>query len=187
MAGFTNTKAIIGFSLIPNFVIIDQLSKWLILDYILRPELGMPSLGLFEWFKNSDRLPFVSVELLPFFNLSMVWNQGVSFGLFQNDNPWPLTILAGLIALGFSFWLARSKNWIEICALSMVIGGAIGNIIDRMHFGAVADFFDFYIGNSHYPAFNIADSLISVGIVMLLIYSLFFAKNEKTESQKEAS
>ncbi|MEM6811058.1 MAG: signal peptidase II [Pseudomonadota bacterium] len=170
-----NIKPIIGFGLIIDFIIIDQLVKWAILDYVFRPMLDMPTLGLIDWFKDGERLPFVSLEVLPFFNLSMVWNKGVSFGMFQNENIWPLTILALVISGIFSVWLAKSKSWVETISLSMIIGGALGNVIDRLHFGAVADFFDFHIADWHYPAFNIADSLITVGIVILVIHSLFFS------------
>jgi len=176
------TKRLIGFGLILDFIIIDQLVKWAVLDFVFRPALDAPALGLIEWFKNSDRLPGIMIDVLPFFNLTMVWNQGVSFGLFQNDNPWPLTIMAAIIAGLFSVWLARAKDWVEVVALSMIIGGAIGNIIDRLHFGAVADFFDFYIGDWHYPAFNMADSFITVGIITLIVYSLFLQPKEDEKS-----
>jgi signal peptidase II len=175
-------KPLIGFGLIISFIIFDQISKWLVLEKIFKPELNAEPLGFFNWIFSSDRLPFISLDILPFFNLTMVWNQGISFGLFQSGNPWPLIIIAGLISTLFSVWLYRTKSWLEAVSLSMVIGGAIGNIIDRLHFGAVADFFDFYIGDWHYPAFNIADSLISVGIVMLVVNSLFFNQNNKKSS-----
>jgi signal peptidase II len=169
-------KPIIGFGLVIDCIILDQITKWLVLDYLFRPELGEETLGLVEWFKNTDRLPFVSIEYLPFFNMTMVWNEGVSFGMFQSGNPWPLTIVALGISGLFGVWLTRTKSWMEAITLSMVIGGALGNVIDRFHYGAVADFFDFHIAGWHYPAFNLADSFITVGIVLLLIYSLFFQR-----------
>jgi signal peptidase II len=181
---FKNPRVIIGIMLIIDFIIFDQLTKWLILEYVLRPELNQAPLGPIEWFKNSDRLPFISVGVISNFNLTMVWNQGVSFGMFQSGNPWPLIIVALIIAGVFSVWLVKSQNWFETIALSMVIGGALGNVIDRLHFGAVADFFDFYIGDWHYPAFNIADSLISIGVVLLIIYSFFFS-NDKNKQTSE--
>jgi len=147
----------------------------------IKPTVNSPSLGFFDWISSTFRLPTIQVEILPFFNLTMVWNQGISFGLFQSGNPWPLIIMASVIAIVFAFWLCRANRWMEIIALSMVIGGAIGNIIDRLHFGAVADFFDFYIGDWHYPAFNIADSLISIGVVILIIFNLFFAEDKKEQ------
>ena len=172
-------KRLIGLSLIINFIILDQISKWLVLEYVFRPKLNEPSLGFTDWIVSSYRLPQISTEILPFFNLTMVWNQGISFGFFQSGNPWPLIIMASVIAVIFSIWLARSVKWVEVIALSMVIGGAIGNIIDRLHFGAVADFLDLHIGDWHYPAFNVADSCITVGVLMLVTYSLFFDRDEK--------
>jgi signal peptidase II len=106
----------------------------------------------------------------------MVWNEGISFGLFQSGNPWPLIIMALVIVVMFSFWVLKSDKWVEIIALSMVIGGALGNIIDRLHFGAVADFLDFHVAGWHYPAFNLADSFITIGVLILVTYSLFFDK-----------
>ncbi len=176
-----NLKAIIGFSLIPDFIILDQITKWLILDYVFRPQLGLESLGIIEWFKNADKLPFISLDITSFFNLTMVWNHGVSFGMFQNDNPWPLILMAVIISAIFSVWLYKSKTWVEAISLSLIIGGALGNVIDRFHYGAVADFLDFYIGDWHYPAFNLADSFISVGIVVLIIHSLFWGNKTNKE------
>lgn len=173
------SKPVIGLGLIVVGIILDQLSKWLVLEKIFKPELNVDPLGFFDWITSTLRLPFVSLEYTSFFNLTMVWNQGISFGLFQNGNPWPLIIVALIISIIFGFWLYRSKSWFEAISLSMVIGGALGNVIDRLHFGAVADFLDFHIMGWHYPAFNLADSFITVGIVMLVVNSLFFDQNNK--------
>ena len=146
-------KPLIGFGLVLDFIILDQISKWLMLEEILKSKLGIPALGFGDWITSTDRLPYVQIELTSFFNLTMVWNHGISFGLFQSGSPWPLIIIASIISVIFSVWLSKSKSWIETISLSMVIGGAIGNIIDRLHFGAVADFFDFHAFGWHYPAF----------------------------------
>jgi len=171
--------AIVGLALIIDFIIIDQLTKWLVLEYVFRPELGAEPLDLFAWFQDGIRLPFIRIELTSFFNLTMVWNEGVSFGLFQSGNPWPLIILALVISAVFTGWLLKTDTWREAIPLSMIVGGALGNVIDRFHFGAVADFLDFHLMGWHYPAFNIADSLISIGIVILIVNSLFFTPNNK--------
>jgi len=171
--------ALIGLALIIDFIIIDQLTKWLVLEYVFRPEIGTEPLGLIAWFQDGIRLPFISLELTSFFNLTMVWNEGVSFGLFQSGNSWPLIILALVISAVFTGWLVKSTTWREAIPLSMIIGGALGNVIDRFHYGAVADFLDFHVAGWHYPAFNIADSLISIGIVILIVNSLFFTPNIK--------
>ncbi|MEM6780605.1 MAG: signal peptidase II [Pseudomonadota bacterium] len=175
-------KQIIGFGLIIDIIILDQLTKWGILEYIMRP-LAFPEsqpLGLFTWIANApERFPTVSTEILPFFNLTMVWNQGVSFGLFQSGNPWPLIILASGISVFFAFWLARAQTWGQAIALGCVIGGALGNVIDRLRFGAVADFFDFHVMGWHYPAFNIADSCITLGIAFLIFDGIVLEPKRK--------
>ncbi len=173
--------ALIGFALIIDFILIDQLSKWFVLEYIFKPELGMTPLSVLDWIVSTFRLPVTSLEILPFFNLTMVWNEGISFGLLKNGNPWPLIVLSLAICAFFVRWLAQTENWWEAIALSMVIGGALGNVIDRLHFGAVADFIDIHWNGWHYPAFNAADSFISVGIVMLIGYSLLSGRNKESK------
>ena len=117
-----------------------------------------------------------SFRLGPVFNLVMVWNPGVSFGLFASDSNamrWILTAVSAAVAAGLVVWLVRGTNrWLAI-ALGLVIGGAVGNAIDRVVHGRVADFFDFHVGAWHWPAFNLADSAIVVGVVMLVLDSLF--------------
>ena len=133
---------------------LDQLSKWLMLD----------------WVDIAGRPP---IEITPFFNLVMVWNKGVSVGLFAgHDQPWALTAISFAICAVLLGWLWRAENRWVAGALGLVIGGALGNAIDRIRFGAVADFFDFYIENLHWPAFNIADSCIFIGVVVLCIDSM---------------
>ncbi len=118
-----------------------------------------------------------SVEVLPFFRLSMVWNKGVSFGLFQADS-----LLGRLILVTFSLtvaaflarWLYQADKKLFGFSLGLVIGGAIGNAMDRLFHGAVVDFLDF--NALYFPwVFNIADSAISIGVV-LLVYDSIFAK-----------
>lgn len=120
---------------------------------------------------------FQPIEITPFFNLVMVWNRGVSFGLFASDLEamrWVLTVLAIGVSIGLLIWLYRAANRSLAIGLGLVIGGAIGNAVDRVVYGAVADFFDFHLaGVGHWPAFNIADSAIVVGVGFLLIDSLF--------------
>ncbi len=166
-------KRLIGFGLIIDIIIFDQLSKWLIMEYALRPNLQEQTLGLFEWFANGDRLPFTRIEILPFFNLVMVWNEGISFGLFQDGGVTFLVIVTSLIAGLFAIWLSRATTWLQAISLGMVIGGAIGNVIDRLHFGAVVDFLDFHAFGWHYPAFNVADSCITIGIALLVFDGVF--------------
>lgn len=118
-------------------------------------------------------------EVTGFFNLVMVWNRGVSFGMFSNDSaigPYILSTLAVGIAVFLFFWLRKAENRLVAAALGLVIGGALGNVIDRLRFGAVADFLDFHVAGYHWPAFNIADSAITVGVALLVFDSLFLAR-----------
>lgn len=135
----------------------------LIADQASKPWL----LGLME--RNPGGL-----EVTPFFNLVMVWNRGVSFGLFSDGSDLRrilLMLAAGGITLWLLLWLWRGASRLVSVALGMVIGGAIGNVIDRLHYGAVADFFDFHLFGWHWPAFNIADCAIVVGVGLLLLDS----------------
>lgn len=174
----SSSKPAVGFSLALDILILDQLSKWLILEYVIRHEVQPHGikLGLIDWLmKAPPRMPSgASVEVLPFFNLTMVWNEGISFGMFHGTGIWILVGLSLIITAVFSVWLTRSTGWLQAISLAMVIGGAIGNVIDRLRFGAVADFFDFHAFGWHYPAFNIADCAIVVGIALLVIDGVFF-------------
>lgn len=118
---------------------------------------------------------FVALDLLPVFSLVMVWNSGVSFGLFAGNPEETRWILAGIntaVAVGLLAWAARQPARMVRSALGLVAGGALGNAIDRVVHGAVADFFDFHIGDWAWPAFNVADIAISCGVMLLLFDSL---------------
>ena len=111
------------------------------------------------------------VEVAPFFNLVTVWNYGVSFGMLTNDSqigPWLFVAVAAAIIAALFTWLRRAANRMVAIALGMVIGGAIGNVVDRLKYGAVFDFLDFHAFGWHWPAFNLADSGISIGVILLL-------------------
>lgn len=106
----------------------------------------------------------------PWFNLTMVWNRGVSFGLLQADSLWQrLLLIAFALAISalLAVWLTRANRWLQAVAFGLIIGGAIGNVIDRIAYGAVADFLDF--SGLWFPyVFNVADAAISVGVVVLI-------------------
>ena len=129
----------------------DRLSKWLVLDV---------------WGLN-DR----SYEVTPFLNVVTVWNTGVSFGMLQSQSgmaPMLLSALALAIVVALFVWLRRAENRVMAFALGLIIGGALGNTFDRLTFGAVFDFLDFHAVGYHWPAFNVADSAIVVGVIALL-------------------
>ncbi len=112
------------------------------------------------------------IEILPMLDLVPVWNRGVSFGLLSSASQWGPWLLSGfaLVVCGFLLaWLARARAWPLVWGLGAVIGGAIGNVIDRVRFGAVVDFIDVHYGAWHWPAFNIADSAITLGVCLLLL------------------
>lgn len=158
-----------------DIVVLDQISKWAVLEGIVRPAAGQgPALGIVEWLASGQKLDPVRVEILPFFNVVMVWNRGVSFGMLDEGvTPLALVGLAVLITAVFGVWLARTVRGIEATACALVIGGAVGNIIDRVRFGAVADFIDIHVAGWHWPAFNLADSCITLGIALVVIDALF--------------
>lgn len=121
--------------------------------------------------------PSRTIEVTPFFNIVLVWNRGISFGLLSAGSawmPWLLSGVAIVIAGALLVWLTRVETRLTAAALGLVIGGAVGNVIDRVFYArqAVTDFLDFHVGGYHWPAFNVADSAITVGVGLLLIDSL---------------
>lgn len=123
-----------------------------------------------------------------FFNLVMVWNRGVSFGLFQQDEALGRSLLAGFalaVALGLAVWLWRSTATLLACGLGLVIGGALGNAYDRLIYGAVADFFDAHLLGIHFWAFNIADAAITFGVICLMIDAVVFSGRQTPAATKE--
>jgi signal peptidase II len=146
----------LGLLIAVPIVILDQLSKWWVLADLMNP-------------------PAV-IEVTRFFNFVLVWNRGVSFGLFDSDSHWGpilLSSLAVVISVVLFIWLTRAGSRLSAVAIGMVLGGAVGNVIDRIRYGAVVDFLDFHAMGYHWPAFNVADSAISVGVGLLLYDGLF--------------
>jgi signal peptidase II len=121
------------------------------------------------------------IEVTGFFNLAMVWNRGISFGMFQGFeySNYFFIALASVIIVILFYLMKKVTNKYELIAFGLIIGGATGNLVDRVRIGAVADFFDFHIGEYHWPAFNIADSCVFIGAVILISGTLF--KKEKNE------
>jgi len=115
------------------------------------------------------------VAVLPFFNLAMVWNCGVSYGLFPASGPMGTAFLAlfSIAAVGgLGWWLWSARRLTLAIGLGLVIGGALGNLIDRLLYGKVADFFDFHLGAYHWYVFNVADAAITFGVIALLYDAL---------------
>ncbi len=126
-------------------------------------------------------------EVTSFFNIIMVWNPGVSFGLFPAESDAGRYFLIGfafVVIVILAFWMFQAANrWLAI-ALGLIIGGASGNVVDRIVYGKVADFFHFYIGDWHWYVFNIADAAIVVGVGLLIIDSLFGSEPAKQERER---
>jgi signal peptidase II len=156
----TIKKLAVPFILI--LIVLDQVTKWWIVNYIMQPIKILP--------------------ITPFFNIVLTWNSGISFGIFSNQGGYSVIILstlAILIVFFLAVWLMKAENKKLIIGLMCIIGGAIGNIIDRVYHGAVIDFLDFHIKSYHWPAFNLADSCIFIGATLIILDSLFPDKKEE--------
>ena len=152
-----SSLALRGYAFALAVFAIDQLVKWVMLGPLTLREVGQ-------------------IVLLPIFNLSYVENHGVSLGLFTASSDaqrWLLVALTAAIAAGVAFWIAREKNRWDVVALGLVLGGALGNILDRTRFGYVVDFLDLHFGEFRpFMVFNVADAAITIGVVLLLARSL---------------
>ncbi|PPD16300.1 MAG: signal peptidase II [Methylobacterium sp.] len=110
-------------------------------------------------------------HITPFLDFTVVWNRGISYGLFQQETEagrWILTGIKLVAAVVLFFWLKRAENRLEAAGIGLIIGGAIGNAIDRIWHGAVFDFVHFHVGSFSWYVFNVADAAIVVGVVMMV-------------------
>ena len=144
-----------AYALAAFVIVADQLSKhWILFVYDLPSRFSVPIAGPFS--------------------LTMVWNRGVSFGLFRADADlvrWILTLFSICVAVALAIWVRKAHRPLLGVGLGLVIGGAIGNVIDRIRFGAVVDFLDFQRLGFFPWVFNVADSAITIGVVFLLLDS----------------
>ncbi len=155
------------FALSLIIILLDQLSKYIAVDII----------PLYE-----------SIEVLPFFNWTLLYNEGAAFSFLSDQGGWQrwfFIILSTIVTTVLAIWLFRLKDDEQSIALSLslIIGGAIGNLIDRVLLGHVVDFIHLHYQEYYWPAFNVADSAITVGVVIMIVDSLFFA--QKREDQRE--
>ncbi|MEE1657889.1 signal peptidase II [Microvirga sp. CF3062] len=114
-------------------------------------------------------------EILPFANLRLGFNRGISFGLLPADEAWGVLALIGitvLITIGMAVWSVRAQAWQESMALALILSGAVGNLIDRVRDGMVTDFIDLHVASYHWPTFNVADIAITFGAIWLVADSL---------------
>lgn len=156
----------LGFSVALVVFILDQVVKW-----VVTGPLGLNEIG--------DQL-----VLLPIFNFTYTQNEGISLGLLNATNPvgrWMLVLVTSAIAVGVAVWIGREKNRIDQVALGMVLGGALGNILDRVRFGYVVDFADLHFGTVRpFLVFNVGDAAISIAVVILLLRA-FLARKDHHE------
>ncbi len=147
--------------------ILDQVSKFLVMEPLQLPARGQ-------------------IELLPFFNLTWAQNYGVSMGFLTASTEfqrWALVALTGLIGIAVFLWMNREKAKWDIVALGLILGGAMGNIVDRARLGYVADFADLHVGDFRpFLIFNLADACISIGVVILLARALLI-REKKPETK----
>ena len=124
-----------------------------------------------------------SIELLPIFNLTLVHNEGISLGLFQATSDvmrWGLVAVTGAVSLFVATWLWREVNRLDALGLSLVLGGALGNLVDRVRYGYVVDYADLHFGAFRpFLVFNIADAAITIGVLVLLARALFAKDDAK--------
>ena len=145
-----------GFLVAFLWFVVDQTSKWWIANHVMDPPQVIPMTG--------------------FFNLVLGRNTGVSFGLFGDAPPWMLVAFTATAVLALFVWMSRAETRPTGIALGLIVGGAIGNVVDRLRHGGVTDFFDFYVGQWHWPTFNMADVGIVCGVGLLLLESFPPAK-----------
>lgn len=141
-----------GLAMTVAILLADQLSKYWVLEILDLPNLRQ-------------------VVVLPFFYLTMVWNRGVTFGLFAADGDLGRLVLvgiAGAAVIAFGFWLWRAQTWLVALSVGAIAGGAIGNVIDRLRFGAVVDFLHLHAWGWSWYVFNIADAAIVCGVAALI-------------------
>jgi signal peptidase II len=158
----------LGFITAALILLADQISKWIIINPV-----GLKARG--------------AIELLPVFNLVWVENYGVSMGFLvveSNAERWLLVGLTATIATLVTFWMWREKVRGDVFALGLVLGGAIGNILDRVRLGYVVDFLDLHFGDWHpFLVFNVADAAITVGVLLLVLRALL-TREKKNPTEK---
>lgn len=125
-----------------------------------------------------------ALEITPFFNLVEIWNYGISFGMMKDlaYGQWLLSVISLSITAVMFFWLKKAEDKISIIALSLIISGALGNVLDRVIFGAVADYLDFHAFGYHWPAFNITDTAIVSGVCLLIFISVIQPQDNRWNS-----
>ena len=160
----------LGYMIAVAVFLLDQLTKWIVTGPL-------------------DLLEVLQIYLLPIFQLTYTENYGISLGMLQaqsNAMRWALVVGTAAIAVGVAVWISREKQRGDQIALGMVLGGALGNILDRVRFGYVVDFADLHFGDVRpFFIFNVGDAAISIGVVILLLRA-FLSKEGRKENAENA-
>jgi signal peptidase II len=160
-----------GFAVAGVVFVLDQVTKWLVIGPLALQEVRQ-------------------ITILPIFNLTWTENYGISLGMLQATSDtmrWVLVAVTAAIAAGVAWWIGREKAHGDQLALGMVLGGALGNIVDRVQFGYVVDFADLHVGGFRpFLVFNVADAAISIGVVILLLRAFLVRKEEPKETIEHA-
>jgi len=161
----------LGFAVAAFVFVLDQLAKWIVTGPLQLREVGQ-------------------IYLLPIFNLTYTENNGISLGLFNATTElgrWMLVALTSAIAIGVAVWIGREKNRLDQVALGMVLGGALGNILDRVRHGYVVDFADLHFGAFRpFLVFNVGDAAISIAVLILLLRAFLARKEGAKETIEHA-
>jgi signal peptidase II len=164
------TRRFYGFAVAAIIFLADQLSKWIVTGPLQLEQVGQ-------------------IYLLPIFDLTFTRNYGISGGFLHAATDtirWMLVAMTGAIAVGVAYWITREKDRWEQAALGMVLGGALGNILDRSRIGYVVDFADLHFGTFRpFLIFNVGDAAISIGVVILLLRGFLVSKDPRPEENIE--
>ena len=163
---------VVGLAVAVIVLVADQISKYVMVELIMRPE------GVVD-------APYFTakvIDILPVFQLRMVWNTGISFSLFDSGTASmisTLIIVQAIILVTIIWFMWQMETlWMQ-AALGFIVGGGLGNIVDRITMGAVADFLHFYWEDWHFPTFNLADTCIFIGVVIWLLDAFVFRSQHK--------
>lgn len=156
----------LGFPMAIFWLVVDQASKWSIVNYVMDPPQIVP--------------------VTSFFYIVLGRNTGVSFGLFGAAPPWLLVTFTAAVVAALSVWMSRAETRFTAIGLGLIVGGAFGNLADRLRHGGVTDFLDFYVGRWHWPAFNLADVGIVCGVGLLLLESFVLGNRSEPLGRDES-
>lgn len=168
-----------GLGLAGTAMIADQISKWVMVELVFRPD-GVTGTPFF-----TGRI----IEVLPFFQFRLVWNPGISFSLFNSGEATTIALLIvfQLCVVGLLlWWLRQAETRMIAVGIGLIVGGALGNIADRIMHGAVVDFLDFHAAGYHFPTFNLADTFISIGVGFWLL-DAFVNRPHHSANEKPAN